>query len=99
MFCLFLINNKREKLGDSGVLYIESNKEVHGKVINFFKSSVLSWLSAPPCMLILVPVDLKGEEVTIFRTPLCAFGPYNAEEGPRTTSICSTSSKDTGSTL
>ena len=37
LFFLFLINNKRENLGDSGVLFFESNKEVHGKVINFFK--------------------------------------------------------------
>jgi len=43
LFCLFLINNKREKLGDSGVLYIESNKEIHGKVINFFKSSEMNY--------------------------------------------------------
>ena len=38
-------------------------------------------------MLTLVPVDLSGEEVTIFNTPLWALGPYNAEEGPSTTSI------------
>ena len=37
--------------------------------------------------------------MTIFKTPLWALGPYNAEEGPNTTSICSTSSNDTGITL
>ena len=43
LFCLFLISNKREKLGDSGVLYIESTKEIHEKVINFFKSSEMNY--------------------------------------------------------
>ena len=43
LFCLFLINNKREKLGDSGVLYIESNKDIHEKVINFFKNSEMNY--------------------------------------------------------
>ena len=41
----------------------------------------------------------KGELVIIFKTPVYAFGPYNAEDGPNTTSICFTSSKDTGITL
>ena len=67
--------------------------------VNFFNKSVSVWFNIPPCMLTLVPVDLSGEEVTIFNTPLWALGPYNAEEGPSTTSICSTSSKDTGITL
>ena len=41
----------------------------------------------------------RGELVIIFKTPVYAFGPYRADEGPNTTSICFTSSNDTGITL
>ena len=41
----------------------------------------------------------RGELVIIFKTPVYAFGPYNAEEGPNTISICFTSSNETGITL
>ena len=30
-------------MGDSGVLYIESNKEIHDKVINYFKNSEMNY--------------------------------------------------------
>ncbi len=47
----------------------------------------------------VVPAASSGELVMIFKTPVYALGPYSAEEGPKTTSICFTSSNETGITL
>ena len=43
LFGLFLVNNKKEQLGDSGVFYIESDKDTYDKVIKFIKSSEMNY--------------------------------------------------------
>ena len=43
LFGLFLVNNKKEQFGDSGVFYIESDKDTYDKVIKFIKSSEMNY--------------------------------------------------------
>ena len=40
---IFLVNNKKEQFGDSGVFYIESDKDTYDKVIKFIKSSEMNY--------------------------------------------------------
>ena len=43
LFGLFLVNNKKEQFGDSGVFYIESDKDTYDKVIKFLKNTEMNY--------------------------------------------------------
>ncbi len=72
-------------------------------LVNFLANRALYFCN---CRSSLLPETLKenpseyaGDLDVILTTPLCAFAPYKAVAGPRTTSIFSISSVDCGIVL